>query len=484
MATSRITIDTISPLVKAASYAVRGKIVARAGQLAQQLKSNPESLPFKKIVACNIGNPHSLQQPPLSFTRDVLSLVLNPSLKERAKFAPDVVSRAEKYLNSLNGCGLGAYSESQGIAAVREEISRFLEERDGFASDPADIFLTNGASEGVKHCLQLILRDPPTGFHDGVLVPIPQYPLYSALATLLEGTMVPYYLNESAGWSCSIEEVRRELTLAKQAGITPRAIVVINPGNPTGQVLPESNMREVVQMCVEEKICLLADEVYQENIWRPGAHFTSFRKVAHDMGFNNKGDELQMISFHSISKGFYGECGLRGGYLEIFGIPAEVKDELYKLASISLCSNTVGQIATGLMVQPPKPNDASYASYKQEKDTILQSMQRRADMLSKALNSVDGMSCTSIDGAMYAFPTITLPPKAIAAAEEQGLAADELYCLSLLESTGIVVVPGSGFKQVPGTFHLRTTILPPEDTLHDVVDQIRAFHVSFMKKYA
>lgn len=482
--TSRITIETISPLVKAASYAVRGKIVARAAQLAQQLKTNPSSLPFKKIVSCNIGNPHSLQQQPLSFPRDVLSLVLNPSLKQRASFAPDVVKRADHYLSALNGAGVGAYSESQGIEAVRKEVSRFLEQRDGYASDPADIFLTNGASEGVKHCLQLMLRHPPTGFTDGVLVPIPQYPLYSALATLLEGAMVPYYLNEGAGWSCSIDDLRRELAVAKKAGITPRAIVVINPGNPTGQVLSEANMRDVVKMCVDEGICLMADEVYQENIWRPGARFVSFRKVAYDMGYRPADGRLQMISFHSISKGFYGECGLRGGYLEVFGIPAEVKDELYKLASISLCSNTIGQLATGLMVQPPQAGDASFASYQQEKDAILSSMQRRAAMLSVALNSVEGMSCTSIDGAMYAFPTITLPPKALAAAKEQGLAGDEMYCMQLVESTGIVVVPGSGFKQVPGTYHLRTTILPPEDTLHAVVDQIRVFHTNFMKKYA
>lgn len=409
--TSRITVDTINPLVKAASYAVRGRVVQRAGQLAQQLKTNPTSLPFNNIVACNIGNPHSLQQKPLSFPRDVLSLVLNPELKSRASFAPDVIRRAEKYLTCLNGAGVGAYSESQGIVSVREEVARFLEERDGYPASPADIFLTNGASEGVKHCLQLMLRPPSSGHKDGVLVPIPQYPLYSALATLLDGQLIPYYLNEFKGWSCSIEEIRKELSAAKAQGTTPRAIVVINPGNPTGQVLSEENMRDVIKLCIDEKICLMADEVYQDNIWREGVKFVSFRKAALDMGLKSSSGELQMLSFHSISKGFYGECGLRGGYLELFGIPQDVKDELYKLASISLCSNTIGQIATGLMVQPPKPGDASFEGYSKEKNAILQSMQKRAQMLSQGLNSVEGISCTSIDGAMYAFPTIKLPRK-------------------------------------------------------------------------
>lgn len=110
-------------------------------------------------------------------------------------------------------------------------------------------------------------------------------------------------------------------------------------------------------------------------------------------------------------KGFYGECGLRGGYFEIFNIPLDVKAELYKLCSISLCSNTVGQVATGLMVQPPQPGDVSYATYKAERDGILASLRRRAGLLSKALNAMEGVSCNSIDGALYAFPTITIPGK-------------------------------------------------------------------------
>jgi alanine transaminase len=112
-----------------------------------------------------------------------------------------------------------------------------------------------------------------------------------------------------------------------------------------------------------------------------------------------------------FAQGFYGECGLRGGYFEIFNIPLDVKAELYKLCSISLCSNTVGQVATGLMVQPPKEGDESYATYKAERDGILASLRRRAAMLSAALNKLEGVSCNSIDGALYAFPSIIMPGK-------------------------------------------------------------------------
>ena len=111
----------------------------------------------------------------------------------------------------------------------------------------------------------------------------------------------------------------------------------------------------------------------------------------------------------SVSKGFLGECGLRGGYFELLGVPTDVKMQLYKLSSLSLCSNLIGQLTVGLMVNPPKEGDASYATYVEERDAILSSMKRRASMLTKALNELEGVSCNEIEGAMYAFPTITLP---------------------------------------------------------------------------
>lgn len=482
----KVDIATISSLVKKAQYAVRGPIVAKSQELAEVLKSGKSTLPFDRIISCNIGNPHALEQKALSYSRDVLSLVLNPSLKDRIAFPSDVVAKADRYLSTIPG--VGAYTDSQGIITVREDVSKFLEQRDGYKSDPKDIFLTNGASEGVRICMQTFIREPQSGFKDGILAPIPQYPLYSALTALLQGTLEPYYLDESKSWACSKVQLQESLAQAKANGTTIRGLVVINPGNPTGQVLDEANMREIVAFCAEEGICLLADEVYQENIWKEGAKFVSFRKVALDMGYSstpsadNKG--LQMISFHSISKGFYGECGLRGGYFEVFNIPTEVKAEIYKLSSISLCSNTIGQIATGLMVQPPQPGDVSYATYRAERDGILASLRRRSVMLSESLNALEGVSCNTIDGALYAFPTITLPAKAIAAAKKAGVEGDAFYCMELLKHTGIVLVPGSGFGQVEGTYHFRSTILPPEDKIADVVKLLGNFHAAFLKQHA
>ena len=128
--------------------------------------------------------------------------------------------------------------------------------------------------------------------------------------------------------------------------------------------------------------------------------------------------------------------------------------------------------------------DASYAAFRAEKDSIIASMKRRALMLVDGLNALEGVSCNAPQGAMYAFPQITLPPKAIAAAEAAGKVPDTFYALALLEATGIVVVPGSGFGQVEGTWHFRTTFLPPEDEMESVVQRMKEFHEGFMAKYA
>ena len=156
---------------------------------------------------------------------------------------------------------------------------------------------------------------------------------------------------------------------------------------------------------------------------------------------------------------------------------------MYKLASLTLCSNVAGQVAVGMMVNPPKQGEASYELYEQEKKTTLNSLQRRAILLVDALNKLEGVVCQPSQGALYAFPSITLPDNAIKAAESQGKAPDAYYCLELLDQTGIVVVPGSGFGQKPNTFHFRTTILPQEDEIVQVIERMSKFHADFLDKY-
>eukprot|EP00656_Telonema_subtile_P023115 TRINITY_DN2443_c0_g1_i3.p1 TRINITY_DN2443_c0_g1~~TRINITY_DN2443_c0_g1_i3.p1 ORF type:complete len:164 (-),score=54.22 TRINITY_DN2443_c0_g1_i3:120-611(-) len=161
-----------------------------------------------------------------------------------------------------------------------------------------------------------------------------------------------------------------------------------------------------------------------------------------------------------------------------------IRDRLYKLSSMTLCSNLPGQVAIDLMVKPPSSSDPSGPLFEQERDAQLASLRRRAESLTIGLNSLSGVSSNPSEASMYAFPKITLPSKAVAAAGAAGKAPDAFYALALLDATGICVVPGSGFGQVDGTWHFRTTFLPPEDQMDAFVDRLRGFHESFMSKYA
>lgn len=429
-------------------YEVRGEIYLAGLRRSQQ---------GKEIINLNVGNPQALGQKPLTFNRQVLALLMAPFLLEDPivanTFPADAVSRARTYLSKLNG-GLGAYSDSKGNPFIRQEISDFITRQTGQASSPDNIFVSNGASECARMLLAALIRGPT----DGIMVPIPQYPLYSASIALYGGELVPYFLDEANGWALNVAELQKSIDQARAKGILCRALVFINPGNPTGQCLTEENIRDLIVFCHNNRLILCADEVYQENIYNSQRPFISARKVLGTMQEPYKSG-LELVSFHTVSKGAYGECGLRGGYMELHNMDPDVVTEIYKVASINLCPNVPGQVALGLMVNPPKPGDPSYALFRKEKDSLIESLKKRAQMITNAFNSLEGVVCQATEGAMYSFPRITLPPAAIAAAKAKGKAPDVLYCLELLEETGLSCVPGSGFQQAPGTFHIRTTIL-------------------------
>nr|AIT69933.1 alanine transaminase [Ahnfeltiopsis flabelliformis] len=466
----------VNKSIAAIEYAVRGELVLRAEALAKQLPS--VDLPFDKIVYCNIGNPQSVGQSPITFVRQVLAGVTCPSLLQPESgnvFPSDVVKRVTDVLAASHG--VGAYSESKGIRFIRERVANALQARDdGVPANPDNIYLTNGASEAVKTILSMLVRD----HNDGVLIPIPQYPLYSAAMTAFGGTQVGYYLDEENGWSLNMDELETRLSDARAKGITVRAIVIINPGNPTGQVLSRTNMEDVVAFCEREKLVILADEVYQKNVYIPEKPFISFKKVTHEMGA-----DVELASFHSVSKGVMGECGLRGGYMEVVNMDRYIQELIYKVLSVSLCSNIIGQVAIDLMMTPPQPGEPSYELYNKEVDEIYGALKRKAIAMSDGLNTFEGVTCNRSEGAMYLFPRITIPPAAVKAAAARGMAsADVLYCIEMLEATGICVVPGSGFLQKDGTYHFRTTFLPPEKEIRNVITSMRRFHEQFMAKYS
>jgi alanine transaminase len=265
---------------------------------------------------------------------------------------------------------------------------------------------------------------------------------------------------------------------ARDDGKVVRAIVVINPGNPTGQVLDRETQEGIVKLCAEENLVLIADEVYQCNVYTEKKKFHSFKQVVMDMG--NASKTVPLMSMNSISKGFFGECGRRGGYVECVNFPDDVKDQLYKLSSIKLCPNINGQICMAMVMNPPKPGEESYELYNKEKTDILESLERRAKMVVESLSSLEGITCNEVEGALYAFPRLELPKHLLDKAEASGKPADFNYCMALLDNTGIVTVPGSGFGQEPGTMHLRTTILPPENEMKLLTKRWKEFHISYI----
>jgi len=299
--------STMSQGLRRMQYAVRGEVVMRADALAAE---------GKDIIYTNIGNPHAVGQHPISFYREVLALcdlpaeygVDNPAVV--ASFPVDAVERAREMREAIGPAGTGAYTNSQGILQFRQDVAFYIAERDGHPSYPANIFLTNGASAAIEMCLTGLISDD----RDAIMIPIPQYPIYSALIGRLGARQVGYYLDEEKGWAVSEEELKMRWDAAKADGLKVKALALINPGNPTGQVLKREDLEVICRFCARNGIVLLADEVYQRNIYADDKKFISAKKVALE---DPQSENLQLVSYHSTSKGFIGECGRRGGMMEL-----------------------------------------------------------------------------------------------------------------------------------------------------------------------
>eukprot|EP00066_Takifugu_rubripes_P016853 XP_011606119.1 PREDICTED: alanine aminotransferase 1 [Takifugu rubripes] len=421
-----LTLDNMNPNVKRVEYAVRGPIVLRAMQLEKELKEGAKK-PFNEVIRANIGDAQAMGQKPITFFRQVMALCSYPELLEDDKFPDDAKQRARRILKACGGSSIGAYSASQGIECIRQDVSRYIEKRDGFASNPDNIYLSTGASDAIVTILKLLVAGEGSN-RTGVLISIPQYPLYSATLADLGAVQVNYYLNEDSCWSLDIPELKRAVTEARQH-CNPRVLCIINPGNPTGQVQSKECIKNVIRFAKEEHLFLMADEVYQDNVYRDN-------------------------EFHS------------------------------KLVSVRLCAPVPGQALLDLVVNPPQPDEPSHATFMKERTTVLANLAEKAKLTEEIFNTVPGIKCNPVQGAMYTFPQIKLPQKAINKAKEAGQEPDMYYCMRLLEEEGICLVPGSGFGQRKGTFHFRMTILPPTEKLKIVLKKISDFHVRFTKEFS
>lgn len=416
-----------------ASYEVRGELPI----LANQIEKNIAEYPFNKIIYCNIGNPLALIPKPIKAYRKFIS---NELLKN----------------NFLNK-NLGSYSPSNGFPEILTSIQEFINLRDETTTHQTENnYLINGATEGIHHILKLYLWNKD----DIILLPKPGYPIYQAMCDVYDGKTIYYDLDENQNWSINKESLFSQIQKYQDK---IKLIVIINPNNPTGSIIPHEELLKICHFISTKNIPIIADEVYQEN--DIDNKFISIRKSFLTLKLNSP-----LFSLHSVSKGFIGECGLRGGYLNTLNIPTKTKNALEKYLSMRLSANSIGQLAVHCMTKLNQKNSVKKQIAKKKLQYI-----DKLNYLYDELNFIKGVSCSKPQGTMYVFPKIQIKENIKIIAKYEKKEPDFIWCREFLKKYGICVVPGSGFGQPEGTFHFRMTILPEMNDLKYFINCLTKF---------
>lgn len=328
------------------------------------------------------------------------------------------------------------YSPSSGIkealAAIEKETAR------KGIRNVRDIFITTGVSEGIDLCLTALANEG-----ENVLIPTPGYPLYTAILKKLGVIENPYYLDEKNGWQPDPDEI------AAKINDKTRAIVLINPNNPTGSVCSRDVLQRILTVARQHDIMIFADEIYDKLVL-DGLQHVSIAQLDPD---------APVITFNGLSKSYI-VPGFRIGW----GVVSGRSDALHpyveavnKLLRARLCANHPMQYA----IKPALEGDQAHLT------GVVQRLTRRRDLTVRMLNSVPEISCTPPTGAFYAFPSLHIKK------------SDDEFVRALIAETGVVVVAGSGFGQVKGTKHFRVVFLPEEDKLQKAYERI----IEFVKDY-
>jgi alanine-synthesizing transaminase len=381
-------------------YDIRGPVLARARELEEE---------GHRVIKLNIGNlaPFGFDAPE-EIVQDVIH-----NLPEAA-----------------------GYSDSKGLFAARKAVQQYAQEKGVAGVTIDDVFIGNGASELIVMAMQGLLN---TG--DEVLVPAPDYPLWTAAVTLGGGTARHYLCDEGAGWMPDMADIR--------AKITPntRALVLINPNNPTGAVYPEPVLRELVEIARQHRLVVFTDEIYDKTLY-DGARHTSIASLA---------DDVLFVTLNGLSKN-YRACGYRAGWMVVSGAKRAARDYmdgLGILASMRLCSNVPAQFAI----------QTALGGYQTIRDLVSPGgrLCRQRDLAYELLTAIPGVSCVKPQGAMYLFPR--LDPKVYPIAD------DQRFILDLLEAERVLLVQGTGFNW-PTPDHFRIVFLPHEDDLREALARI------------
>ena len=392
-------------------YDVRGPIVDAARQMEDE---------GQKIIKLNIGNmaPFGFD-PPEEVMQDMI------------RNLPDSAG----------------YSDSKGIFAARKAVMHYTQQQgiEGVTLD--DIYLGNGASELIQMATNALLNEG-----DELLVPSPDYPLWTAVTSLAGGKPVHYMCREEDGWMPDLADMR--------AKITPRTrgIVVINPNNPTGALYSDETLKAIVQLAREHGLVLLVDEVYDKVLYE-GVKHTAMASLSTD---------VLTLTFNSLSKA-YRSCGFRAGWMVVSGDKRHALDYitgLNMLASMRLCANTPGQLAI----------QTALGGYQSIKDLVAPGgrLCRQRDLAHRLLTEIPGVSCVKPKAALYMFPR--LDPKMYPIQD------DQQFAYELLAEEKVLIVQGTGFNW-PTPDHFRLVFLPNSDDLTDAIGRIARFLEGYRRRH-
>ena len=392
-------------------YDVRGPIVDAAKQMEDE---------GQKIIKLNIGN-----MAPFGFD------------------APEEIQQ-DMIRNLPNSAG---YSDSKGIFAARKAVMHYSQQLGIAGVTLDDIYLGNGASELIVMATNALLNDG-----DELLVPMPDYPLWTAAVSLSGGTPVHYRCAEENGWLPDLDDIR--------ARITPRTrgIVVINPNNPTGVLYSNELLRGIIQIAREHELVLLVDEVYDKVLY-DGVTFTSMASLSTD---------VLTLTFNSLSKA-YRSCGYRAGWMIISGPKADASDfieGLNMLANLKLGSNVPGQWAI----------QTALGGYQSINDLVKPGgrLCRQRDLAYELITQIPGVTCVKPQAALYMFPR--LDP------EMYPIADDRQFFMEVLRATRVMLVQGSGFN-FPDNQHFRIVFLPHEDDLREAISRLAGFLAQYRLRH-
>jgi len=384
-------------------YDIRGPVLDKAREMEEE---------GQKIIKLNIGNLAVFGlEPPDEIVQDMIR-----NLPQAA-----------------------GYTDSKGLFAPRKSVMHYAQEKNISGVTVDDVYLGNGASELITMSMNALLNAG-----DEILVPAPDYPLWTASVSLSGGTPVHYLCDEQAEWAPDMADMARKITPRT------RGIVLINPNNPTGALYGDAVLQEVIALAREHGLIIFADEIYDKTLFDGNTH-TSIASLA---------DDVLFVTFNGLSKN-YRSCGYRAGWMIVSGAKAGARDYiegLNMLASMRLCANTPGQLAI----------QTALGGYQSIQDLVAPGgrLCRQRDLAYSLLSDIPGVSVVKPKAALYMFPK--LDP------EMYRITDDQQFAYDLLAQEKVLVVQGTGFNY-PTPDHFRLVFLPNTDDLSEAIGGSHAY---------